>query len=136
MQNIQIEVIINSPIEHVWKCWTTAEDVMNWNHASDDWYCPKAVNNLTVGGNFSYIMSARDGSNSFDFSGIYQDIVMYKLISYEITGGRKVEVKFSKINETQTKVVEIFEIETQNSVEKQREGWQAILNNFKQYSEL
>jgi hypothetical protein len=32
-------------------------------------------------------------------------------------------------------VVETFEAESENSVELQRQGWQAILDNFKKYVE-
>lgn len=31
--------------------------------------------------------------------------------------------------------VETFEAETTNSIELQKEGWQAILDNFKKYAE-
>jgi hypothetical protein len=34
-----------------------------------------------------------------------------------------------------TEVTVTFDPETENSIDLQREGWQAILNNFKTYAE-
>ncbi len=48
--------------------------------------------------------------------------------------GRKAKITFSG-NSTSTKVVESFEAESTNSIEMQRGGWQAILDNFKKYTE-
>ncbi len=135
MTQITVEIIVNKNVETVWKQWTDTDSIVQWNHASDDWYCPKAVNNLKVGGTFSYIMAARDKSTQFDFNGIYTNIVPYKLIEYTIEGGREVKVTFDKIDATTTKVAETFEIEMVYSPEKQQEGWSAILGNFKRHCE-
>ncbi len=131
---ITVETTINAPIEKVWKTWTTPEDIMQWNNASDDWHTPKAENDLSVGGKFSYIMAAKDGSFSFDFNGIYSEVKTNELISYAIEDGRKVKITFvSKDN--QTIVTESFEAEETNPVELQKNGWQAILDNFKKHTE-
>jgi uncharacterized protein YndB with AHSA1/START domain len=47
---------------------------------------------------------------------------------------REVHVFFAS-NGNETTVTETFDAEKENSVEMQREGWQAILNNFKRYVE-
>ncbi len=135
METIQIEAIVNSPVEKVWEYWTNNDHVTKWNHASDDWHCPKAENNLKEGGHFSYIMAAKDGSTSFDFNGTYSHIMPLKEINYELEGGRQVQVIFEKLSEKSTKVIEIFEAETENSLELQKNGWQSILDNFKTHTE-
>jgi uncharacterized protein YndB with AHSA1/START domain len=135
MTQITIEIIVNKNIEIVWKKWTDPDSIVEWNHASSDWHCPKAFNDLKVGGVFSFIMSAKDNSASFDFNGTYTNIIPNKTIKYTIQGGRKVEVAFEVINNNHTRVIETFDMETENSQERQREGWYAILKNFKQYCE-
>ena len=132
---ITIQTTIKSPIEKVWESWVNPESVKQWNHATDDWYCPKAVNDLTIGGKFSYTMAARDGSMSFDFWGNYEEIEEFKLIKSTLGDGRKILVEFIKLDDETTEVIESFETEDVNSSEKQRQGWQQILDNFKKYCE-
>ncbi len=135
MQNsITIETIVARESEIVWKAWTTPEDICQWNAASVDWECPKSTNDLRVGGEFHAMMSAKDGSASFDFNGIYSEVIEHKKIAYTIEGGRKVVVEFQEV-EGGTRIVETFEMEDINSEELQRAGWQSILDNFKQYVE-
>ena len=133
-KNITVEVTINKPIATVWKFWTAPKQIVNWNFASDDWECPRAINDLKVGGHFSYIMAAKDKSASFDFNGEYTAVDYCKLLAYTIQGGREVTVKFEE-TPTGTRLIETFEMETTNSEEKQRSGWQSILNNFKKLVE-
>lgn len=132
--SITVEATINAPVEKVWKLWTTPEHIINWNSASPDWHTPKAENDLRVGGKFSSRMEAKDGSFGFDFGGDYTKVDENKMIEYVMGDGRKVQVLFASEGDT-TKVTEIFDAETQNSVELQRSGWQAILDNFKKYVE-
>ncbi len=132
--NITVEVIVNAPIDRVWKCWTDPAHIVGWNFASDDWHCPSASNELQVGATFSWRMEAKDGSFGFDFMGVYDTIEPQSLLRSTLGDSRKVEIVFSE-HEGQTKVVETFEIEDQNSADLQREGWQAILNNFKKHCE-
>ncbi len=131
---ITIQARINAPVSKVWKCWTTPEDIVKWNNASDDWYTPFARNDLRIGGKFLSRMEARDGSSGFDFGGVYTDLQTNKLIEYKIDDGRQVIITFSE-SDNKTEVVETFEAETTNSIELQRTGWQSILNNFKKYAE-
>lgn len=131
---ITVEATINAPIEKVWQYWTEPEHVTKWNHASDDWHSPKASNDLTVGGSFSYRMEAKEGSFGFDFGGTYTDIKEHQCIAFTLGDDRKVRVDFSS-QDGQTHVVELFEAEQTNPREMQQAGWQAILDNFKKYVE-
>jgi len=131
---ITVEAIIKAPVEKVWKFWTGPEHITQWCNASNDWHAPYADNDLRVGGKFKTTMAARDGSVSFDFEGVYTSIIEHKIIEYAMTDGRKVEVIFSgKGNET--KITETFDAENIHPHEVQRGGWQAILDNFKKYTE-
>ncbi len=79
-------------------------------------------------------MESKDGKSGFDFYGIYSRVKPKEFIAYTIGDGRKVEIKFSG-NGDGTHITETFEAESQNPVEMQHDGWQAILNNFKKYTE-
>lgn len=131
---ITVEANVNAPIEKVWEAYTDPKQVTQWNHASDDWHSPSAENDLRPGGKFSYRMEAKDGSFGFDFGGTYDEVKPYELISYTIGDGRKVENVFKKEGGA-TQLTISFEAEGTNPVEMQRGGWQAILNNFKKYTE-
>jgi len=132
---IIVDTIINSPIEKVWEHWNNPDSIVKWNHASSDWHCPSATNNFKVGGTFSYTMSAKDGSNSFDFAGIYTKIEPLKTIETTLGDGRKVSVDFEPVDSENTIITESFDSEETNSIELQRTGWQSILDNFKKYCE-
>jgi len=133
-QNITVENTINAPIEKVWDCWVSPEHVEQWNNASPDWHTPKAENDLKAGGKFTYRMEAKDGSFGFDFWGIYDTVKNLELIESTLGDGRKMSVRFSPQG-AKTKVIETFEAETTNSIDLQRTGWQAILDNFKKHVE-
>ena len=131
-KTITVQTFINAPIEKVWKFYTEPEHITKWNNASDEWHTPKVENDLKIGGKFLFRMETKDGSFGFDFSGTYEEIKINELIIYSIADGRKVKIKFTE-NNTETKVVIDFEAENTHSIEMQRSGWQAILNNFKNY---
>lgn len=133
-QKITIETTINAPVEKVWKYWTRPEHIIKWSFASEDWHTPTAQNDLRKGGAFSSRMEAKDGSMGFDFGGIYDEVKNHELIDYTLGDGRKVNIIFSA-NGNSTKVVETFEAEDQNPVDMQKYGWQAILDNFRKYTE-
>jgi len=133
-QSITIKSNINAPVEKVWKMWNTPSDIMQWNAASDDWHTPRAESDLRAGGTFSARMEAKDGSFGFDFGGTYDEVIPNSKLAYTLGDGRKVDVTFEG-NGQQTKVIETFEAESENSIEMQRDGWQAILDNFKKYAE-
>jgi len=130
MATITVENVTNAPIERVWSVWTEPTYIVKWCHASDDWEAPHAENDLRVGGVFTIIMAAKDGSSRFDFTGTYTGIVRHERIEYTMTDGRKVSVRFENLHGS-VKVTETFEAETTHSIDQQRVGWQAILDNFK-----
>ena len=133
-EKITVQTTVNVTIEKVWKIWTTPNDILHWNNASEDWHTTKAENDLKVGGKFSYRMEAKDGSFGFDFEGIYDTVKTNELIAYTMADGRMSIITFKQqgnnINISQT-----FEAETENTIELQKNGWQAIMNNFKKYTE-
>ena len=131
---IRVQVTVNAPIEKVWFFWTNPEFIIKWNNASDDWHTTKAENNLIVGGKFSSRMEAKDGSEGFDLWGTYDEIVYPERITYTMGDGRKAEIDFIDISDM-TEIIESFEAETENSLELQQGGWQAILDNFKKLVE-
>lgn len=131
---ITIEAEVNAPLEKVWSCWTNPEHIMQWNQASNDWHCPKAANDLRPGGTFSATMAAKDGSFSFDFAGVHDEVTAHQTIASTMGDGRKMRVSFRE-KEGKTTVTESFEAEGENSLELQRFGWQSILNSFKNHTE-
>jgi uncharacterized protein YndB with AHSA1/START domain len=131
---ITISTEVSKPVDHVWKIWTEPEHIEQWNAASDDWHCPKADNDLRAGGSFSSTMAARDGSFSFDFAGVYDDVQLHERIAYTMSDGRSCEILFEE-KDGGTLVTESFDAEAQNPIEMQRNGWQAILDRFKSHAE-
>lgn len=133
-QSITVQAVVNAPVKKVWESWSEPRHITRWCYASDDWHAPKAQNDLRTGGKFVTTMAAKDGSVSFDFGGVYSNVKPNSVIEYAIEDGRKVKIVFEAMGD-KTKVTETFEPESENSIELQRDGWQAILNNFKKYTE-
>ena len=129
-----MSVVVNAPLAKVWECWTLAEHIKGWAFASDDWEVGEVSNDPTTGGKFSTIIRAKDGSASFDQSGVCDEVVPKKNLSYTIEDGRAVGVTFLEVDGG-VNLTEVFEIENENSDELQRDGWQSILDNFKKYAE-
>ena len=130
---ITVETKVKAPISEVWRAYTTAEDIVKWNAASDDWHTTKATVDLREGGAFSSRMEAKDGSFGFDFAGTYNKIIPQELIEYAF-GDRVAAVEFAQSTDA-VSVRVTFDPETENSVEMQRGGWQAILDNFRKHVE-
>ena len=133
-QPITVQTIVNAPLNKVWESWGEPKHITKWCAASDDWHAPKAENDLRTGGKFSTTMAAKDGSFSFDFGGTYSNVKTNALIEYTIEDGRSVKIMFEDLG-GKTRVTETFDPEGQNPIEMQRSGWQAILDNFKKYTE-
>jgi uncharacterized protein YndB with AHSA1/START domain len=131
---ITIESLVGAPIEKVWLCWTEPSHITRWNFASEDWCCPSAENDLTIGGRYRARMEAKDGSFGFDFEAIYDEVSDRETLAYTMTDGRRVKTVFA-VQKSSTRVTTTFAAEQENSVELQRQGWQAILDNFKSYVE-
>ena len=134
VKKITVDVTVNAPVGKVWEAWTKPEHIVKWNFATDDWHSPWAKADFREGGSFSARMEAKDGSMGFDFGGIYDVIRNNEFIEYTMGDDRKVQVEFSSSG-NQTKVVETFDAENTHSLELQKNGWQAILDNFKKYVE-
>lgn len=114
MKLITVKAKINAPFSQVWEYWTNAHHVTKWNFASPDWHCPSAENNFVAGGEFHHLMAAKDGSFQFDFWGTYSKIAIGK-------------------SRDQTNIGKLCKSEQQNTEQLQPKGWQAILDNFKEY---
>ena len=135
MEKLTVSAEINKSKAQVWELFNKPEHIVNWNFAHESWECPSAKNDLKVGGKLELRMQAKDGSFGFDLVGIYDDVVENESLKYHFEDGRNIEVIFEKISDHKTKVTQNFEPENQNPLEFQKEGWQAILDNFKKYSE-
>lgn len=131
---ITITALVEAPLKKAWKAYTDPVAITLWNFASDDWYCPTAENDLRVGGKLKSRMEAKDGSFGFDFEAIYDEVIDQKKIAYSLGDGRKVIITFEEQG-SNTTVTTVFDPEETNPIEMQRDGWQAILNNYKAYAE-
>lgn len=130
---ITVSVAINLPKAKVWELYTNPAHIIAWNAASPEWHCPKADNDLKIGGRFSFTMASKDGCHSFDFGGIYTALTILDNYSYKLDDDRMVSVAFSE-EDGLTKIVVIFDPERMNPESMQHAGWQAILDNFKNYA--
>lgn len=131
---ITIDTLVAAQPSKVWDYWNSPKHITAWNTASPDWHCPKAENDLKVGGKLKSRMEAKDGSFGFDFEGTYNEVQDQKKLSYVLGDGRQVTTTFEAVG-NQTKITTVFDAENQNPIEMQKGGWQSILNNFKSYTE-
>ncbi|TEA78785.1 SRPBCC family protein [Allopusillimonas ginsengisoli] len=130
---IIVETNVRAPIEKVWEAYTTPDDIVRWNAASDDWHTTRASVDLRAGGEFSSRMEAKDGSFGFDFAGTYTNVIPHRLIEYSF-GEREAKVEFAETPEG-VNISVSFQAESTHSNEEQQAGWQAILDNFARYVE-
>lgn len=133
-QPITVTATVEAPLHTVWERWTNPAHIVHWNFATDDWHCPAAESDFRPGGAFHYTMAARDGSFSFILSGTFEEIVDGRSITLRLEDGRQVTTRFEAAD-GRTQVIESFEPETMNPEDLQRQGWQAILDNFRAYAE-
>lgn len=133
-EKITIKTVIEAKVQKVWEYYTEPTHIIKWNFANADWECSSASVDLMVGGKMKSRMQAKDGSFGFDFEATYTEINLFEKIAYLIPDGRNVNINFNA-NGNSTEVVLIFDAETINSLELQQKGWQAILDNFKNYTE-
>jgi uncharacterized protein YndB with AHSA1/START domain len=132
-EKITIQVTVSANKQKVWDYYTKPQHITKWNFAAPSWHCPSASNDLKVGGRYIARMEAKDGSFGFDFDAVYTEIFETEKFSYEF-GGRQASVEFKNQNGL-TEVTITFDPETENPIELQRNGWMAILENFKKYTE-
>lgn len=133
-QKIVVSAVINADIHTAWSAWTEPAHIIQWNFASEDWHTPTATNDLRAGGRFTSRMEAKDGSMGFDFGGQYEEVVALEKIVYSLDDGRRVEIVFETDGDMTT-VTESFDPENENPAEMQKAGWQAIMDNYKKYTE-
>ncbi|MCC2589936.1 SRPBCC family protein [Chryseobacterium sp. MFBS3-17] len=131
---ITVETLVHADLDTVWKCYTDPQHITGWNFASADWHCPSVTNQLVPGGLYTARMEARDGSAGFDFQAVYDEIIDQQKIRYTMTDGREAETTFRHEGDS-VAVTTIFDAEHSHPVELQQQGWQAILDQFKQYTE-
>lgn len=131
---ITVETLARTDLATAWSAYNTPEDIVRWNNASDDWHSPSSRVDLREGGTFNTRMEARDGSMGFDFEGTYTRVVPQQLVEYRMGDGREVAVHFEEAD-GRVRVRTVFDAESENPAEMQREGWQAILDNFGRYAE-
>lgn len=130
---ITVTVTITADKTKAWEYYTNPKHIVNWNFADPSWHCPQAENDMKVGGIYKARMEAKDGSFGFDFEAVYTKIIEGNEFTYKF-GERIAKVEF-KSKHNQTEVIVTFDPEKQNSIEMQQGGWQAILNNYKHYTE-
>ena len=130
---ITVTTTIQADVSKAWDFYTNPAHITGWNFADPSWHCPKAENDMRIGGTYKARMEAKDGSFGFDFEAVYTDIIEGKSFSYAF-GERKAQITFTE-SDKKTEVTISFDPENQNPVELQQQGWQAILNNFKAYTE-
>ena len=130
---IKVDTTVRAPLASVWNAYTSPDDIVRWNAASDDWHTTRAIVDLRPGGKFCSRMEARDGSAGFDFEGTYTTVVPNSLIEYTF-GGRRARVEFSE-GPDGVSVRVSFDSEETHTIEQQRVGWQAILDRFKAHTE-
>lgn len=125
---VSVSTTVAASLDAVWRAYTTPEDIVQWNAASDDWHTTTASVDLRVGGHFSSRMEAKDGGTGFDFAGVYTRIEEHALIEYSF-GDRMARVEFTEGPEGVTVGV-TFDPETTYPIEQQQQGWQSILDSL------
>jgi uncharacterized protein YndB with AHSA1/START domain len=139
MKKIKVATTVNADIKKAWRHWNDINSIRGWAFASDTWECPYAENDLKVGGRFLTRMSAKDGRETFDFTGTYTEMVEFHKIKYIMDKAdgenkhRECEILFTDLGDGTTKIEEEFYPEEIHSEKLQRAGWTAILENFKKF---
>lgn len=133
-EKITIKANVNADADKAWQYYTQPEHITKWNFASDDWQCPWAENDMKPGGKYIARMEAKDGSMGFDFEAVYDEVNPVDSFTYTMPDGRRVDVTFTE-NNNSTDVTVVFDPENIHPVEFQQAGWQAILDNYKKYTE-
>ena len=131
---ISVQVAVNAVIKKVWDYYTNTKHIVKWNFADPGWHCPSVINDMKVGGIYKARMEAKDGSFGFDIKAVYDEIIPGERFVYTMIDGRQASVSLKRIGD-KTKITVTFDAEMENSDEEQKEGWQAILNSFKGYTE-
>ena len=131
---LTVSANINADVKKVWDSYTKPEHITKWNFADPSWHCPSASNDMRPGGKYSARMEAKDGSFGFDFEAVYTKLDEGDRFTYLMGDGREASVDFLDMG-PKTDMIVKFDAETENPIEMQKGGWQAILDNFKKYTE-
>jgi uncharacterized protein YndB with AHSA1/START domain len=131
---ITVETVVKAPVNRVWDAWNSPAEIQQWNAAQDDWHTTRSTVDLREGGKFLSRMEAKDGSAGFDFEGTYTRVVPQRTIEYRMSDGRQVKTDFVESADG-VAIRSTFDAETENPPEMQRQGWQAILDNFRRHVE-
>lgn len=134
MGKLKIEATVAADPKKVWSYWTKPEHITKWNFADPSWQCPKASNDLKVGGKYAARMEAKDGSFGFDFVATYNEVEDQRKLTYTMEDGRQATTTFENTG-GKTKITTVFDPEKIHPEDFQQAGWQSILNNFKKYTE-
>ena len=129
---IIVETHVPVPPQAAWDAYNNAAAIMQWNFASPDWCCPNAEVDLCKGGRHLARMEARDGSMGFDFEGTYESVDAPAALTLRLDDGRLSRATF-QAEDGGTRVRTVFDPEPAHPVDMQRDGWQAILDNYASY---
>jgi len=142
---LKVQTVVDAPLEKVWESFWNPKHITWWCFADKEtWHCPWAKWDAPhVWAVFTNRMEARDGSFGFNLTAQYTKVIPMSEITYTLwemkedfqDAERAVEVFFEEIL-SGVKVTQKFDAEETHSADKQIEGWQMILNNFKSYCEL
>lgn len=134
-ERVVVNILVQKPLETVWKAWVTPGEIKQWNIPFANWHCPEVINDVRAGGQFCFKMQTKDGKEGFDHTGIYDRIIPYESIAYTLDDGRKSIIEFHQIDQN-TIVRESFEPEKLVPVSLQQAFCQSVLQRFKEYVEL
>ena len=131
-EKITVTTTVPATALQAWKAYTDPDAITQWNRATDEWCCPKAEVDLRKGGKHSARMEAKDGSEGFDFTGTYEEVDEPNALTLVLDDGRKSRTTFNEAGD-QTEVTTIFEADDVAPADMQKQGWQAILDNYREY---
>ena len=129
---ITVETVVPVAPTEAWQAYTAPDAITEWNFASPDWHCPSADVDLRAGGQHCARMEAKDGSMGFDYEGVYEMVEPKRGCVLALTDGRRVRTTFNPEADG-TRVRIVFDADPTAPTEMQREGWQAILDNYAAY---
>lgn len=131
---LTVQASLNCSAARAWAAYTDPAAIVQWNFAAPEWHCPRAENDLRVGGTLRSRMEAKDGSMGFDFEGTYTEVEPLQRLAYTLGEDRRVLAVFSE-TDGQTTLTVRFTPDPTFPAEYQIGGWQAILNNYKAFAE-
>ncbi|WP_104382429.1 SRPBCC domain-containing protein [Sphingobacterium sp. HMA12] len=126
-------VLVERPIEDVWKHWTFTGSIKQWNIPFDDWHCPLVTNDFREGGQFNFRMERMEDGAGFDYCGVYNRIIPLEYIE-STSAGRNCIVEFQAIDNN-TIIRETFEPDTKTPLDLQQKFTDSVLTNFKKFVE-